>query len=217
MLPVNSGEYASIYGSYKLKIETMPGRLIIVSGPSGVGKGTLLKRALAELADTHVMSVSATTRAPRPGERHGMEYYFLSREDFARKKENGEFLESAEVFASGDWYGTLEETVRKELEAGKSVVLEIDVEGTLLVLQRLPATDTIFIEPPSLEQLEQRLAGRGTETPERRQTRLKRAIEELKHAPQYKYRIVNDDLDLAVAQLKTLLTEIHRTAQERGV
>src|SRR5688572_5743642 len=122
------------------------GKLIVVSGPSGAGKTTLLKRMFAECGLPLVPSVSATTRSPRPGETAGIDYYFLSKAEFERRRQNGEFLECFEVFGRGDWYGTLHAEVAPRLQAGKWVVLEIDVQGTLAVLEHYPNAVTIFIE-----------------------------------------------------------------------
>ena len=180
-------------------------RLLIVSGPSGVGKGTLLKRVFAESERPLVMSVSATTRKPRPGEVDGVHYHFLSEEDFEKRRRKGEFLECFEVFGKGVWYGTLKQTVLDELAAGHWVVLEIDVEGANAVKAIYPDAMTIFIEPKSTEVLRERLTGRGTETEEAMQRRLAVALNEMKHAGEFEYRIVNDDLEVAVHQFLDIL------------
>lgn len=180
-------------------------RLLIVSGPSGVGKGTLLKRVFAESERPLVMSVSATTRKPRPGEVDGVHYHFLSSENFEKRRQNGEFLECFEVFGKGVWYGTLKQTVLDELAAGHWVVLEIDVEGAKAVKAIYPDAVTIFIEPKSTEVLHERLVGRGTETEEAMQRRLTVALSEMKHADEFEHRIVNDDLDVAVRRFLDIL------------
>ncbi|HWC90764.1 MAG TPA: guanylate kinase, partial [Pirellulales bacterium] len=141
-----------------------PGRLIVVSGPAGAGKTTLLKRMFAECRRPLIHSVSATTRQPRPGEVDGVDYHFLSPEEFARRREAGEFLECCEVFGRGDWYGTLRSEVTPSLAAGKWVVLEIDVQGAAAILELYPETVTIFVLPESYAELERRLRGRGTES-----------------------------------------------------
>ena len=151
--------------------KTPTGRVIIISGPSGAGKTTLLKELLAR-CDRLVPSVSATTRAPRPGEVNGRDYHFLSDEEFQRRRRHGEFLECAEVFNRGSWYGTLTDEVAPRLAAGKWVVLEIDAQGTLAVLQRYPDAVTIFVQPETLEELERRLRKRGTESEAALQRRL---------------------------------------------
>jgi guanylate kinase len=136
-------------------------RLIVISGPSGAGKTTIARR-LFERCPKLVASVSATTRPPRPSEQDGVNYHFLSPEEFEQKRQAGEFLESFEVFGSGYWYGTLKSEVAPRLAEGKWVVLEIDVQGTLAVLRQYPEATTIFVEPGSLEELERRLRGRQT-------------------------------------------------------
>ncbi len=181
------------------------GKLIVVSGPSGAGKTTLLKRMYAECGVPLVAAVSATTRAPRPGEVEGVDYYYLSQAEFERRRQNGEFLECFEVFGRGDWYGTLQSEVAPRLTAGKWVVLEIDVQGTLAVLEHYPDAVTVFIEPVSVEELERRLRLRGTETETALQRRLETARRELKQAGLYRHRVTNDDLDAAVVRLCEIL------------
>ena len=179
--------------------------LLIVSGPSVVGKGTLLRRVLAESGLPLVMSVSATTRTPRPGEVDGKEYHFLSSDEFESKRLAGEFLECFEVFGTGTWYGTLRKTVENELAADRWVVLEIDVQGAKKVKEQFPKALSFFIEPKNWDVLQERLRGRGTETEESMQRRLATAMEELQHADEFEHRIVNDDLDTAVRELIAVL------------
>ena len=181
------------------------GRLIVVSGPSGVGKGTVLKRLFAESDLALVLSVSATTRQPRPGEIDGVHYCFLQPNDFAAKRANGEFLESFEVFSGGHWYGTLRDQVLQQLDAGKWVVLEIDVQGAKAVKDAFPEAITVFIEPESIEVLHERLIGRATESESVIQDRLNRATKELETASWYQHRIVNANLDEAVAEFQGIL------------
>jgi len=181
--------------------------LLIVSGPSGVGKGTLLRRVFAESGLPLVMSVSATTRKPRPGEVDGKEYHFLSPDEFEKKRRAGEFLENFEVFGTGTWYGTLRKTVEDELASGRWVVLEIDVQGAKTIKEKFPSALTFFIEPKSLAVLQERLQGRGTETEEAMQRRLATALEELRHAEEFEHRIVNDDLDTAVREFIAVLRQ----------
>ncbi len=149
------------------------------------------------------LTVSATTRQPRPGEVDGTSYYFLSVEDFVQRVAAGEFLEWANVF--GNRYGTLRSEVDRNLDAGKSVILEIDVQGALNVRKLMPEAVLVFIEPPSFEALESRLRGRGTEEEEVVQVRLKTAKEELELAPSYDERIVNDDLQEATSEFLRML------------
>ncbi len=182
------------------EIAATKGKLLIVSGPSGVGKGTLLKRVFAESGLPLVLSVSATTRKPRPGEVDGVHYRFLSPKEFETKRHNGEFLESFEVFGKGCWYGTLRKDVEDGLRHGKWVVLEIDVKGAMEVLKNFKDAVTIFVEPKNVDVLKERLLGRGTETDDAMQRRLATALDELKHAGEFQYRVVNDDLETAVKE-----------------
>jgi len=186
--------------------ENCQGRLVIISGPSGVGKSTLLAQVLKQSEVPLVMSVAATTRGPRPGERDGVDYHFLTEEDFAAKRSRGEFIECFEVFGKGHWYGTLADEVGPRLERGKWVVLEVDVKGAMAVTERYPEAITIFIGPDSMEELERRLRGRETEDEAAIQRRLGQAREELAAAKQYKYHVVNDDLDRAVGEICNILT-----------
>lgn len=169
-----------------------------MSGPSGVGKGTLVAR-VRELRPDLGLTVSATTRAPRPGEVEGVSYHFLTDDDFSARVGRGEFLEWAQVHDHR--YGTLRSEVDRLLAEGRSVVLEIDVQGGANVKRVYPDAVGIFIEPPSWEALEQRLRGRGTEDEATVRLRLEDARRELELAPTYDVRIVNDDLDTAVQEL----------------
>ena len=182
-----------------------PGKLVIISGPSGAGKSTVLKRVLAECAQPLELSVSATTRRPRPDETDGVDYHFLSKEAFARRRDNGEFLEWKEVFGHGDYYGTLRNTVTAGLAAGKWVVLEIDVEGATMVLESHPDAITIFLHPGSDEELERRLRDRATETEDSIQRRLEVARREMACLDKYKHEVVNDTVDRAVEEICQIL------------
>jgi guanylate kinase len=184
--------------------ESSPGRLIVISGPSGAGKSTLLKQLFARVPRLQA-SVSATTRLPRPGELDGIDYHFLSNEEFRRQREQGDFLEACEVFGSGHWYGTLETEVTPSLAAGKWVVLEIDVEGTQNVLKRFPQAITIFVRPSSLEELERRLRSRGTESAAAIERRLAVARRELDCQDRYQYQVINDDVEQAVQKICDIL------------
>jgi guanylate kinase len=183
------------------------GRLIVISGPSGAGKTTIV-RELFERCPRLVASVSATTRPPRPDERDGVDYHFLSAVEFERRRGAGEFLECCEVFGGGYWYGTLKSEVAPRLAAGKWVVLEIDVQGTLAVLDQYPEAVTIFIEPESPEELERRLRGRGTESEEAIQRRLEVARRELALADRYQHRIINRSVERAVAEIEEILKHL---------
>ena len=181
------------------------GRLIVISGPSGSGKTTVLNQLLVNCPLPLQRSVSAPTRDPRPDEKDGVHYYFLTHEQFQKKRESGEFLECFEVFSSGQWYGTLHKEVTTSLGSGKWVVLEIDVQGAMEVLQRFPDTISFFVEPGSADVLERRLRGRGTESEQRIQSRLDRARYEMAQADRYQYRIVNRDIDQSVTEICDIL------------
>ena len=178
----------------------LTGKLIVISGPSGAGKTTLLKK-LFEVCPGLIASVSATTRPPRPGEQNGVAYHFLAEVEFQRRRQAGEFLECHEVFGRGTWYGTLESEVAPSLAAGKSIVLEIDVQGAMTVLKRYPEALTIFVHPSSVDELERRLRGRATESEESIQRRLEVARRELACSDRYRAQVVNDDVDRAVQEI----------------
>ena len=188
------------------------GSLVVISGPSGVGKTTILRMLLDQLSEL-TPSVSATTRPPRAGERDGVDYHFLAPEDFARRRENGEFLECCRVYGRDSWYGTLVEEVSPRLASGQWVVLEIDVEGTLSVLDRYPDTITIFVEPSRPEQLDERLTRRGTESAEAIERRLEVARRELGQAHLYRHRVVNENVDEAVATIIEILRSAGLTSE----
>jgi guanylate kinase len=177
-------------------------RLFVISGPSGAGKGTLLAELRKQRPDLG-LTVSATTRSPRPGEVDGTSYYFLSDEEFRRRIAAGEFVEWAEVH--GHLYGTLVSEVKRLLAKGHSLVLEIDVQGALNVRKVYPDAVLVFIEPPSLQVLEERLRGRGTEDEASIELRLKNARHEMELADQYDARIVNDTVDRAAQELGSVM------------
>lgn len=171
--------------------------LLAVSGPSGVGKGTIVKTILDRRADV-VESVSCTTRPPREGEVHGKHYFFLSKEEFQRRIAEDDFLEYNEHF--GNYYGTPKSFVKEALKE-KSVIMEIEVVGALNAKKAFPECLLVMVVPPSVEELKKRLAGRGSETEEQIEKRLARMNYELSHKDQYDYVIVNDDLETAIADL----------------
>lgn len=180
-------------------------RMLILSGPAGAGKTTIVKKLLDQAPVDLEMSVSATTRPPRPNEVHGRDYYFLSWVEFDQRRRQGEFVEWAEVHRSGHFYGTLASEIQRIQESQKWVLLEIDVEGALNMMQLYPDALSVFLETPSIEEYERRLRSRGTETEEVIQQRLRTARDELQYAARYQYRVVNDDLDCAVDQIRQLL------------
>ena len=178
------------------------GLLIVVSGASGTGKGTVCKKILDDLPEV-AYSISATTRTPRPGEVDGKEYYFLSVDEFQAWIADGKFLEYANVY--GNFYGTPLNKIEERLNRGEDILLEIDVQGALNVKRKCPDGIYIFLLPPSLAELRSRIEGRGTETPESLSRRLKNAVAEIKVGLEYDYVVVNDTIDNAAAQIKTIL------------
>lgn len=182
------------------------GALIIISGPSGAGKGTLVDRLIARVPRLWV-SVSATTRAPRPGEVPGEDYIFISSEEFSRRIEAGDFLEWAEVH--GNRYGTLRSEVEARLAEGRDVILEIDPQGALQVKELMPEAVLLFIIAPSLDELERRIRTRGAETDEQIRTRLATAVRELELVECYDHVVENDDVARATDELVALIESLH--------
>lgn len=189
---------------------TCRGRLIILSGPSGAGKGTLRKILFRDMPEL-VFSISCTTREQRPGEVEGRDYFFIGREAFDRLVEENAFLEWANVH--GNRYGTRRADVEDNLSAGRSVVLEIDVQGSRSVKKQMPEAVRIFITVPSIDDLESRLEDRGTETREKMALRLRNAVDEIRQAPEYDYVIVNDDANIAGSQLTNLVRNLCENAK----
>lgn len=181
------------------------GTLVIVSGPSGAGKGTIVDRLLRELPSAWV-SVSATTRAPRPGEVAGESYFFLTPEEFDDRIAAGDFLEWAEVH--GQRYGTLRSTVEAKIAEGRDVVLEIDPQGALQVKEVMPSSVLVFIMAPSFDELERRIRRRGAETDEQVKTRLETAVRELQLVGTYDHVIENDDVSRATSELARIIASL---------
>lgn len=178
------------------------GKLFVFTGPSGTGKGTILKEVLAAEPQLR-LSVSATTRAPRAGECNGVHYWFMQREEFEAQIAQGAFLEHARYV--DNYYGTPVGPVNDQLEAGYDVVLEIEVQGAMQIHEKRPDAVMVFVAPPSLEELSRRLHGRGTEADETVQARLKTARDELSYADRFDYVIINDDLQQAIDDLRAIL------------
>ena len=188
--------------------DSSSGRLIILSGPSGAGKSTVVRHLLEECDLPLKLSVSATTRSPREGERHGLHYFFLSDEEFQRRREAGGFLECKEVFGLGYWYGTLREQVTTGLEAGDWVILEIDVQGALALMgDNSLSPITLFIHPGGMKELEQRLRSRGTETEEAIRARMETAHNEMQQMHRYQFEVINGSIDLAVDEICQILKD----------
>ncbi len=191
------------------------GLLIIFSGPSGCGKGTLVSALLAKRTDT-VLSVSVTTRAPRPDEIDGYHYFFRTKEEVENMIQNNELLEFAEY--SGNFYGTPRAAVEEQLNAGKNVILEIEVQGAEKVMNRCKDFVSIFLAVPSVEELESRLRGRGTESEERITERMNAAVREMSCADKYQYLVLNDDVSLAVERLNTIIeAEKMRVSRNKSI
>jgi guanylate kinase len=186
------------------------GRLFVITGPSGVGKGTLISRLMERVPELE-LSTSATTRPPRPGERNGVDYHFMSPGEFERRAAAGELLEHA--IYSGHRYGTPRSEVEPRLARGTSVLLEIEVQGARQIRQTLPEAVQVFIAPPSPEALRERLVGRATDRPDEIERRLEAAAEELEAREEFGHVIVNDDVDRATVELVEL---VHAQLAERA-
>lgn len=188
-------------------METKTGILTVVSGFSGSGKGTIMKRLLEKYPDNYALSISATTRDPRPGEVDGREYFFRTVDCFEKMIENDELLEYARYV--NNYYGTPKAYVQEQLAKGKDVILEIEIQGALKIKEKYPDTVLLFVTPPSFGELERRLVGRGTESPEVVRERLCRAGEECEGVEAYDYLIVNDELEACVEQVHSILQNEH--------
>lgn len=190
------------------------GILVVVSGFSGSGKGTAMKR-LMEKYDNYALSVSVTTRNPRPGEKDGEAYFFRTKEEFEQLIREDGLIEYAQYVEN--YYGTPRKYVEEQLSAGKDVILEIEIQGALKVKKAFPDTLLLFVVPPSAEELKHRLVGRGTESMEVIESRLKRAVEESDGMEQYDYLIVNDDLEICVEEMHQIICgEHHRSSRNMG-
>lgn len=185
------------------------GILAVVSGFSGAGKGTIMK-ALLEKYDNYALSISATTRKPREGEVHGREYFFITVEQFEELIEKDQLIEHARYV--NNYYGTPRSYVEEKMAEGKDVILEIEIQGALKVKEKFPETLLVFVVPPSAEELKKRLVGRGTETAEVIEDRMKRAVEEAKEMESYDYILINETVEKAVDELHNLIQSQHMKA-----
>lgn len=186
-------------------MEQKKGKLFVISGSSGVGKGTLLKKLIEKNPKLEV-SISATTRQPRPGEIDGVNYFFTDKNEFLKEVENGDFLEWAEF--NGNYYGTKQAWVERNLNKGRNLILEIETKGALQIKNKMPDSVLIFIMPPSIEELEHRLRGRNTEDEETIQGRLHEVRREIECSKNYDYTIVNDDLEKALIELEKVINSV---------
>ena len=184
------------------------GILIVVSGFSGAGKGTLMKALLARYEEYYALSISATTRQPRTGESDGREYFFKTKEEFEKMIAKGELIEYARYVEN--YYGTPRAYVEKQLNTGRDVILEIEIQGALKVKKAFPETLLLFVTPPTAAELKNRLVGRGTETMEVIESRMKRAVEEAEGMDRYDYLIVNDELEACVEEMHAIIQAEHR-------
>ena len=180
------------------------GILVVLSGFSGSGKGTVVKEIMKKYSDQYALSISATTRAPRPGETDGIEYFFKTREEFEAMIAGDELVEYAQYVSN--YYGTPKAYVEQQLSAGKDVILEIEIQGALKVKEKFPETLLMFMTPPDADELKRRLIGRGTETMEVIESILSRAVEEAQGIEEYDYLLINDQLEECVEQFHNIVT-----------
>ena len=180
-------------------------RIVVLSGPSGSGKSTIVNRLATQMEVRLIKAISATTRAARNQEQHGKDYYFLSKDEFQRRRDADEFVECFEVHGSDNWYGTLRSEVQRAHDIGGWSMLEIDVQGAMHVVDQYPQAVTIFIRTASEADFERRLRARGTESEEAIQRRLQTARRELEVADRYRYQVINDDLDQVTAEIVQIL------------
>ena len=183
--------------------EKTRGSLVVISGPSGCGKGTIIEQYMKNNRDHTWLSISCTSRDMRPGDKEGENYYFLTRKEFEDMIKKGEFLEYAEY--NGNYYGTPKEYIENRLAAGTDVVLEIEVQGALKVKELIPESICIFVMPPSMKELKNRLVGRGTESKDKILGRFKTAYKEINEVSKYNYVVTNDEVDKAVDKIRAIL------------
>ena len=190
------------------------GILTVVSGFSGSGKGTLMKNLMSKYSDIYALSISATTRGPRPGEEHGKEYFFISKEEFEKMIANDELIEYAKYVEN--YYGTPKDYVMTQLDAGKDVILEIEVQGALQIKEKYPDALLLFVTPPNAEELKRRLVGRGSESMEVIESRMARAAQESDLMDKYDYLVINDDLDVCTEQMHDIIQSAHSKCNLNG-
>ena len=181
------------------------GKLVVISGFSGAGKGTLMKALMKEYGDSYALSVSATTRNPRPGEMDGVDYFFVTKDKFEQMIAEDALIEYAQYV--GNYYGTPKEYVQQQLDLGKNVILEIDIQGALKIKEKFPDTVLMFVTAPNANELKNRLVGRGTETPEVIAARLSRACEESMGMEKYDYLVINDTIENGISLIDRLICD----------
>lgn len=181
------------------------GKLVVISGFSGAGKGTLMKALMKEYGDSYALSVSATTRSPRPGEMDGVDYFFVTRDKFEQMIAEDALIEYAQYV--GNYYGTPKEYVQQQLDLGKNVILEIEIQGALKIKEKFPDTVLMFVTAPDANELKNRLVGRGTETPEVIAARLSRACEESMGMEKYDYLVINDTIENGISLIDRLICD----------
>jgi guanylate kinase len=188
--------------------------LAVLTGPSAVGKDTLLLRLRDRLPNAH-FAITATSRPPRTGEKDGVDYYFYTSDEFERMIERGDLLEYATVY--GDWKGVPRAPIAVALRQGKDVLMRTDVQGARYIRSKVPGTVTIFVSPPSVEELDRRLRERGTDNDEQATVRRKTALDEMSAAPEFDYVVINDDLEQAVQEVLQILESERSRSQRKGV
>ena len=181
------------------------GKLVVISGFSGAGKGTLMKALMKEYGDSYALSVSATTRNPRPGEMDGVDYFFVTKDKFEQMIAEDALIEYAQYV--GNYYGTPKEYVQQQLDLGKNVILEIEIQGALKIKEKFPDTVLLFVTAPDANELKNRLVGRGTETPEVIAARLSRACEESMGMEKYDYLVINDTIENGISLIDRLICD----------
>ena len=181
------------------------GKLVVISGFSGAGKGTLMKALMKEYGDSYALSVSATTRNPRPGEMDGVDYFFVTKDKFEQMIAEDALIEYAQYV--GNYYGTPKEYMQQQLDLGKNVILEIEIQGALKIKEKFPDTVLMFVTAPNAKELKNRLVGRGTETPEVIAARLSRACEESMGMEKYDYLVINDTIENGISLIDRLICD----------